>query len=140
MIGADDVFDAALQRAGVVRAMTIEQLFAAAQLLASGHRVNGNRLAIVTNGGGLGVMATDRAIDLNVALASLSAATLTQLDKVLPAAWSHANPVDVLGDATPQRYQAAVKCCLDDAGVDGVLVMLSPQAMTDAVGVRTGRD
>ena len=64
MTGADDVFDAALQRAGVVRAMTIEQLFAAAQLLATGHRVNGNRLAIVTNGGGLGVMATDRAIDL----------------------------------------------------------------------------
>ena len=132
MTGADDVFDAALQRAGVVRAMTIEQLFAAAQLLSTQHRVNGNRLAIVTNGGGLGVMAIDRAIDLGVAIASLSKTTLTQLDKVLPAAWSHANPVDLLGDATAQRYQAAVKTCLDDPGVDGVLVLLSPQAMTDA--------
>lgn len=131
MIGADDVFDAALQRAGVVRARTIEQLFAAAQLLATRHRVVGNRLAIVTNGGGLGVMATDRAIDLGVALPSLSDDTIARLNKVLPAHWSHANPVDLLGDAPPLRYQVAVDACLDDPGVDGVLVMLSPQAMTD---------
>lgn len=132
MIGADDVFDAALQRAGVVRAMTIEQLFAAAQLLASEHRVTGNRLAIVTNGGGLGVMATDRAIDLGVNLASLSDDTVEKLNNKLPAQWSHANPIDILGDATQERYQHAVKTCLQDPGVDGVLVMLSPQAMTDA--------
>lgn len=132
MIGADDVFDAALQRAGVVRAMTIEQLFAAAQLLASRHRVSGNRLAIVTNGGGLGVMATDRAIDLGVSLAVLSKDTLARLNHSLPSQWSHANPIDILGDATQKRYQAAVKACLDDPAVDGVLVMLSPQAMTDA--------
>ena len=133
MVGADDVFDAALQRAGVVRAMTIEQLFAAAQLLATRHRVAGNRLAIVTNGGGLGVMATDRAIDLGVTIASLSEDTLAQLNESLPAQWSHANPVDLLGDASPERYQAAVSACLVDPGVDGVLVMLSPQAMTDTV-------
>ena len=133
MVGADDVFDAALQRAGVVRAMTIEQLFAAAQLLATRHRVSGNRLAIVTNGGGLGVMATDRAIDLGVTMASLSEDTLAQLNESLPAQWSHANPVDLLGDASPERYQAAVSACLVDPGVDGVLVMLSPQAMTDTV-------
>ena len=133
MVGADDVFDAALQRAGVVRAMTIEQLFSAAQLLATQHRVSGNRLAIVTNGGGLGVMATDRAIDLGVTIASLSKDTLAQLSKSLPAQWSQANPVDILGDASAGRYQAAISACLTDPGVDGVLVMLSPQAMTDAV-------
>ena len=131
MVGDDDVFDAALQRAGVVRVMTIEQLFAAAQLLSTSHRVNGNRLAIVTNGGGLGVMATDRAIDLGVKIAALSQETVTRLNKVLPAQWSHANPVDILGDASAERYQQAVKACLLDPGVDGVLVMLSPQAMTD---------
>jgi acetyltransferase len=131
MIGADDVFDAALQRAGVVRAMTIEQLFAAAQLLATRQRVSGNRLAIVTNGGGLGVMATDRAIDLGVTIASLSEGTVARLNKILPPQWSHGNPIDLLGDASPERYQNAVTACLDDPGVDGVLVMLSPQAMTD---------
>jgi acetyltransferase len=133
MVGADDVFDAALRRAGVVRAMTIEQLFAAAQQLSTPYRVCGNRLAIVTNGGGLGVMATDRAIDLGVSIATLSEATMTQLNEHLPAQWSHANPVDILGDSSQQRYQVAVDACLSDPGVDGVLAMLSPQAMTDTV-------
>lgn len=131
MIGADDVFDAALQRAGVVRALTIEQLFAAAQLLATRHRVNGNRLAIVTNGGGLGVMATDRAVDLGITMASLSADTLARLSETLPPQWSHGNPIDLIGDATSQRYLDAVSACLEDPEVDGVLAMLSPQAMTD---------
>lgn len=131
MVGADDVFDAALQRAGVVRAMTIEQLFSAAELLATPHRVKGNRLAIVTNGGGLGVMAIDRAIDLGVAIANLSEETIKQLNDTMPDHWSNSNPVDLLGDASPERYHAAVKSCLLDPEVDGVLVMLSPQAMTD---------
>jgi len=131
MVGADDVFDAALQRAGVVRATTVGQWFAAARILASRYRVSGNRLAIITNGGGLGVMATDRAIDLGVQLAVLSPATLELLDANMPEHWSHSNPVDVLGDAPAERYKTAVSACLDDPGVDGVLVMLSPQAMTD---------
>lgn len=131
IVGADDVFDAALQRAGVVRAKSIEQLFAAAQLLASRHRVNGNRLAIVTNGGALGIMATDRAVDLGVRLACLTDETIKKLNKSLPEKWSHDNPINLLGDAPHSRYRAAVKACLDDPGVDGVLVMLSPQAMTD---------
>lgn len=133
MIGADDVFDAALQRAGVVRAMTIEQLFSAAQLLAKRNRVSGTRLAIVTNGGGLGVMATDRAIDLGVTIATLSEDTVTQLNESLPAQWSHDNPIDLLGDASAERYEAAVNACQGDPNVDGILVMLSPQAMTDTV-------
>jgi acetyltransferase len=131
MVGDDDVFDAALQRAGVVRVLTIEQLFAAAQLLSNADRVNGNRLAIVTNGGGLGVMATDRAIDLGVQIAALSDDTVARLNAVLPAQWSHSNPVDILGDASAERYHDAVKACLLDPDVDGILVMLSPQAMTD---------
>ncbi|MGD2074561.1 MAG: GNAT family N-acetyltransferase [Gammaproteobacteria bacterium] len=131
LVGADDVFDAALQRAGAVRVMTVEQLFAAARLLSTPQRVRGNRLAIVTNGGGPAVMATDRASDLGVQLASLSDSTLEKLDAQLPTAWSHANPLDLLGDATAERYGYAVRTCLDEQGVDGVLVMLTPQAMTD---------
>lgn len=132
MVGADNVFDAALQRAGVVRAMTIEQLFSAAELLSTSHRVKGNRLAIVTNGGGLGVMATDRAVDLGVAITELSETTIRELNQYLPAQWSQANPLDLLGDASAERYRVAIKACLQDPRVDGVLVMLSPQAMTDA--------
>jgi len=131
LIGNDDVFDAALQRAGVVRADSISQLFAAAQLLSASHRVNGNRLAIITNGGGPGVMATDRATDLGVELAQLSKETLNTLEKSLPAHWSHDNPIDILGDATDERYAMATEACLKDPNIDGVLVMLTPQAMTD---------
>ena len=132
LIGDDDVFDAALQRAGVVRAQSISQLFAAAQLLSASHRVDGNRLAIVTNGGGPGVMATDRATDLGVELARLSDETLKTLNQELPAHWSRGNPVDLLGDADDRRYELGVSACLNDPNVDGVLVMLTPQAMTDA--------
>jgi acetyltransferase len=131
LIGDDDVFDAALQRAGVVRADSISQLFAAAQLLSASHRVSGNRLAIITNGGGPGVMATDRAADLGVQLAVLSPTTLERLEKNLPAQWSHGNPIDILGDATDERYAMATEACLSDPEIDGVLVMLTPQAMTD---------
>ncbi|MGD8560687.1 MAG: bifunctional acetate--CoA ligase family protein/GNAT family N-acetyltransferase, partial [Gammaproteobacteria bacterium] len=131
LVGADDVFDAALQRAGVVRATTIEQLFSAAHLLATHNRVKGNRLAIVTNGGGPGVMATDRAMDLGLSLASFEEKTIQTLNGVLPTHWSHSNPVDILGDATEQRYHTAVRACLEDNTVDGVLVMLTPQAMTN---------
>lgn len=131
LIGNDDVFDAALQRAGVVRADSISQLFAAAQLLSASHRVNGNRLAIITNGGGPGVMATDRAADLGVQLAEVSEQTLATLEKNLPQHWSHGNPIDILGDATDERYAMATEACLEDPNIDGVLVMLTPQAMTD---------
>ncbi|MEY2700676.1 MAG: hypothetical protein RIQ52_1431 [Pseudomonadota bacterium] len=130
LVGADGVFDAALRRAGVVRATTIAQLFAAAQLLSGPHRVQGERIAIVTNAGGPGVMATDAIIERGLKLAELAPATLASLDGQLPGFWSHANPVDILGDAPPQRYAAAVSACLADPGVDGLLVMLTPQAMS----------
>lgn len=131
LIGSDDVFDAALERAGVVRAMTFGQLFAAAEILADKSRAGGNRLAIVTNGGGAGVLAADRAGDLDVKLAALAPATIARLDGVLPSYWSHGNPVDILGDALPEAYGAAVDACLTDENVDGLLAMLTPQAMTD---------
>ena len=130
LVGADDVFDAAVSRVGVVRVQTITQLFTAAKALACGFRPSGNRLAIVTNGGGPGVMATDRAADLGLSIATLSDATLAVLDQHLPAHWSHGNPVDIIGDAPPERYLHAVKACLEDENVDGVLTILTPQAMT----------
>ncbi len=135
MVGADDVFDAALRRAGVVRVMTIEQLFSAAQLLSTTHRVYGNRLAIITNGGGPGIMATDRAIDLGVEITQLTESSIQQLNNTLPTHWSHGNPIDILGDATHERYRAAVEVCLYDINVDGVLVILTPQAMTEPLQV-----
>jgi acetyltransferase len=130
LVGSDDAFDAAVSRAGVVRVQTITQLFSAAKALSCGFHPSGKRLAIVTNGGGPGVMATDHAIDLGLEMATLSEATLQQLNLALPPTWSHGNPVDVIGDAQADRYQSAVRACLEDDGVDGVLAILTPQAMT----------
>ena len=135
MVVADDVFDATLRRAGAVRVMTVAQLFTAAQALSSGFRPRGKRLAIVTNGGGPGVMAADRAADLGIELASLSSETVEALNAVLPANWSRRNPLDIIGDADAARYRQAVSACMGDPAVDGVLVILTPQAMTPALEV-----
>ncbi len=135
LVGGDDVFDALLRRAGVVRVNTILQLFSAALALSSRVKPAGNRLAIVTNGGGPGVMATDRAVDLGVRIADLAPQTIEKLNRALPFNWSHGNPVDVIGDAGAERYRVAVEACLADRGVDGVLVMLTPQAMTQPTEV-----
>lgn len=132
IVGMDDVFDAAVRRAGVVRVKSIGELVAAAQALSVRLRPAGNRLVVITNGGGPGVMAVDHAGDLGLPLASLSASTLEALRLALPANWSHGNPIDLIGDAGGDRYRAAVTACLADDGVDGVLVMLAPQAMTPA--------
>jgi acetyltransferase len=130
LVGADDVFDAAVSRAGAVRVQTITQLFTAAKALSCGFRPVGNRLAIVTNGGGPGVMAADRAADLGLTMATLSDATIEYLNQHLPPNWPHGNPVDIIGDAQADRYHHAVKACLEDDNVDGVLAILTPQAMT----------
>jgi acetyltransferase len=131
IVGMDDVFDAVVKRAGVVRVGTIGQMVAAAQALAAHVRPRGDRLAVVTNGGGPGVMAADRAGDLGIPLAQLAPATLAALKRALPANWSHGNPLDLIGDADAARYRAAVSACLADDGVDGVLAILTPQAMTE---------
>lgn len=133
MMGSDAVFDAALARAGAVRVHSFGQLFAAAKILAANRRARGNRLGIVTNGGGAGVLAADRAGDLGLCLASPSPATIAALDACLPAYWSHANPLDILGDAPPLAFGAAVTATMADPAYDGVLVMLTPQAMTEAL-------
>jgi acetyltransferase len=131
LIGDDAVFASALRRAGAVRVTTLEELFAAAGILSRGCRTQGDRLAIVSNAGGLGVMAADRVAEHGVQFARLSDATRQALDATLPEHWSHANPVDLIGDATPERYVHALDLVLADPGVDAGLVLLSPQAMTD---------
>lgn len=135
LVGSDDVFDAALRRAGVVRVASIGGLFSAAKSLASDHQFRGNRLAIITNGGGPGVMAIDHAVDLGVEISGLSEGTLAKLTQVLPSTWSHNNPVDIIGDASAERYRDAVTICMEDEGVDGILVILTPQAMTQPLEV-----
>jgi len=132
LAGNDAVFDAAFKRAGVIRVRTIQELFNCAENLAMQKRPNGNRLAIVTNAGGPGVIATDHLIDRGGMLAELDSGTVEKLNGVLPDAWSGGNPVDVLGDAGHERYRQAAELCLEDPGVDGVLVILTPQAMTGA--------
>lgn len=135
MVGGDNVFDAAIARAGVVRAYSIIELFSAARVLANNYIVEEDRLAIITNAGGPGVMSTDRAEDVGIKMAELSEQSIEALNAVLPVHWSHANPIDILGDATPERYQQALDVCLNDDNTDGVLVILTPQAMTDPTKV-----
>ncbi|HXF15543.1 MAG TPA: GNAT family N-acetyltransferase [Burkholderiales bacterium] len=135
LVGADDVFQAAVRRTGAVRVATIGQLVAAAQALSAHVEPRGDRIAIVTNGGGPGVLAADHAADLGLPLAQLSAPTVQALSKTLPVNWSHGNPLDLIGDADAGRYETAVSACLADQNVDGVLAILTPQAMTSPVEV-----
>jgi len=132
MAGVDAVYEAAFQRAGIERIFQIEDMFDCAELLARHQPPKGDRLAIVTNAGGPGVMTSDALIARDGKLAALSEKTINKLDKCLPPFWSHGNPVDVLGDASPERFAKALEIVLEDNGVDAVLVILTPQAMTDA--------
>ncbi len=132
IVGKDDVFDAVVRRTGAVRVRSMADLVAAAQALAAHVRPSGERLAIITNGGGPGVVAADRAADLGIELATFAPATVEALQAALPPNWSHGNPIDLIGDAGPGRYRAAVAACLADPGIDGLVVILAPQAMTRA--------
>ena len=134
LAGVDSVYEAALERAGVVRVFSIGELFECAQLLAGAPGLYGERLAIVTNAGGPGVMACDALLARKGALAHLSDTTIAELDSFLPDAWPRANPVDVLGDATPERFARAVQVVAADPNVDVLLAILTPQAMTDPTG------
>jgi acetyltransferase len=131
LAGNDMAFDAAFNRAGVIRVNTIDQLFNAAQALSKQKRPTGNRLAIVTNAGGPGVLATDHLISHGGKLAELSEDSMKTLNSNLPAMWSHGNPIDVLGDADAERYGAAISTCLNDDNVDALLTIVTPQSMTD---------
>ena len=127
----DAVYDVAFRRAGVERVNSIEELFDCARLLVGQSRASGDRLAIVTNAGGPGVMASDAWLALKGPLAKLSSETVTKLNELLPSCWSHGNPIDVLGDATVERFRIAVNAALQDPQVDTVLVILTPQTMTE---------
>ena len=127
MAGADEIYEAAFRRVGVVRVHEVADLFHAAEVLDSHRLPVGRDVAIVTNAGGLGVMATDSLIENGGRLAKLSDATMETLNGALPPYWSHANPVDVLGDATSERFEVAVKACLADSAVNGVLLIYTPQ-------------
>ncbi|MCB0550793.1 MAG: bifunctional acetate--CoA ligase family protein/GNAT family N-acetyltransferase [Phaeodactylibacter sp.] len=135
LAGNDAVFEAALKRAGIIRVETIAQLFNCAQGLALQQRPAGNRLAIITNAGGPGVLATDHLIGNGGALANLSEETIVRLDKALNSNWSRSNPVDIHGDATAFHYREAVEACIEDKNSDGILVILTPQAVTRSVDV-----
>jgi acetyltransferase len=131
LTGSDDVLDAAFRRVGVLRVDTIEELFGLAELLGKQPRPTGPSLAIVTNGGGPGVLATDALIECGGKLAELSGNAFDELNKLLPPHWSRGNPVDILGDASPETYAKAVEIVVRDENNDGLLVILAPQAVTE---------
>jgi acetyltransferase len=134
LTGSDEVLDAAFRRAGVLRVNAIDELFNMAEVLAKQPRPRGPRLAIITNAGGPGALSTDTLIRSGGQLAELSSETRKALDALLPAHWSHGNPVDILGDADAERYGKAVEIVSKDPGNDGLLVILTPQKMTDCTG------
>ncbi len=134
LTGSDEVLAAAFRRVGVLRVDEIADLFYAAEVLAKQPRPRGRRLSIVTNAGGPGVLATDALIGGGGELAEVSEATMEALNAFLPGPWSHANPIDILGDAGADRYARALEIAAADEAADGLLVILTPQAMTDAVG------
>ena len=130
LAGSDDVLDAAFRRCGVLRVETLSHLFSMAEVIGKQPRPRGNRLTIVTNAGGPGVLATDALVEGGGQLADISPETITALNEVLPRHWSHNNPIDILGDADAKRYTEAVKVAVADPESDGLMVILTPQDMT----------
>ena len=133
LAGADGVYIAAFRRAGMLRVRSLQELFDAAEILATTTRVKGDRLAILSNGGGFGVLATDAMIEEGGRLAELAPATLEKLDAALPATWSHGNPVDIIGDAPGRRYADALGALFEDPGVDAVLALNCPTGIASSV-------
>jgi acetyltransferase len=132
LAGADDVYDAAFRRAGMLRVRTTRELFEAAETLAHLTRIGGERLAIISNGGGPAVMATDALVEAGGTLAALTRKSVEHLNEVLPHNWSHGNPIDVIGDAPRERYVTAIETTLADPEVDAVLLVYAPTAIVDA--------
>lgn len=131
LAGEDAVYDAAFERAGVIRVHTIEELFDCAELMAKYPVASGPGMAVITNGGGPGVMAVDAIVEHGLHPAILSQTTLLALDELLPRYWSRGNPVDILGDASATLYGQVISLLLQDKRVHGLMVILAPQAMTD---------
>jgi acetyltransferase len=132
LAGTDAVYDAAFRRAGVLRVHGLMELFDAVEILAIARALKGDRLAIMSNGGGVAVLATDELMDQGGRLASLSTETIAALDQVLPATWSHANPIDLIGDASGSRYADALQVLSKEPGADAILVLHCPTAVTSA--------
>ncbi|AKC86389.1 bifunctional acetate--CoA ligase family protein/GNAT family N-acetyltransferase [Pseudoxanthomonas suwonensis] len=132
LAGSDAVYDAAFRRAGLLRVLALDELFAAAETLGHLRSAPGRRLSILTNGGGIGVLAVDRLVDLGGTLAALDEATVKRLDAVLPPTWSRSNPVDIVGDADAARYTVALETLLADRDNDAVLVMNVPTALSSS--------
>jgi acetyltransferase len=132
LAGSDAVYDAAFRRAGLLRVLDLDELFAAAETLGRVRPFLGKRLAILTNGGGIGVLAVDRLVDLGGTLAGLSPDTLERLDATLPPIWSRANPVDIAGDADAARYIFALERLIEDPGNDAIMIMNVPTALASA--------
>jgi len=130
--GEDRVIEAAFRRAGIIRVDKLEDLFAAAEIRARFQPLDRGRTAIITNGGGAGILAVDHLLERGCEMTSLAPHTVAALDTVLPAAWSRCNPVDILGDAPPERYKAAVEIIASDPGVDALLVMNTPTALASS--------
>jgi len=135
LTGEDMVYDKAFKRAGIVRVDEIADLFNCAEVLGMQPLPRGPHLAIITNAGGPGVMATDALIAKGGKLAKLSQKTIETLNSILPHYWSRGNPIDILGDAKADRYKAVVEACLNDENVDGILVIYTPQAVAEPVEV-----
>jgi len=135
LAGADDVYRAAFARAGITQVDTIEALFDCTELIAKQPLPAGPRLAVITNGGGPGVMAMDAIEQLGLQPARLSAETMTKLDGILPAFWSRGNPIDIIGDASPERWRQAVEICAADPAIDGLVIIFIPQALSNAAAV-----
>jgi acetyltransferase len=135
LTGSDEVFDAALRRCGVLRVSSVSDLFYMAEVLSKQPRPRGPKLMILTNAGGPGVIATDCLLSVGGELGPLSDSTMESLNALLPAHWSHGNPIDILGDAGPERYSKALEIAAKDPGSDGLLVILAPQGMTDPAHV-----
>lgn len=135
MTGSDEVYDAAFRRCGVLRVQSIADIFHMAEVLSKQPRPRGRRLMILTNAGGPGVLATDALIASGGELAALSEDSLQALNVFLPAHWSHANPIDILGDADPERFARAIEIAIKDPNSDGLLTVLAPQGMTDPAKV-----
>jgi acetyltransferase len=132
LAGSDAVYEAAFRRAGLLRVLDLDELFAAAETLGRVRPFLGKRLAILTNGGGIGVLAVDRLVDLGGTLAGISPGTMQKLDSALPPIWSRANPVDIAGDADPARYVTALEGLIEDPENDAILVMNVPTALASA--------
>jgi len=149
MAGADAVFDAAFRRAGILRVKTLDELFDAVETLAKCKAPDGDRLAILSNGGGFGVLAADGVIDAGGSMAALPPKTIKALGEVLPPTWSHGNPIDIIGDAPGSRYAAALELLLEDRSSDAVLVLNCPtgvasseeaaRAISEGVALGAGR-